>query len=140
MTLSDAIAAYNLLASAHLTQMAAEDKFVVVKACRALRPFALDFDEMRADTIIRLRGDEHDRLAAIAEQRLPADPAELRAAQAYMHDYGESVARCLTQELDRLAPIALPRLGEAAFEALVASNDYDVKTIILLQDLLTDVS
>jgi formate-dependent phosphoribosylglycinamide formyltransferase (GAR transformylase) len=142
MRVADIKAAYEVIASAKLTKMNDEDKFLVIKATRAIKPIALDFDEFRRDAEERLKEDGHEEIIAKYRQwykegeNTSLTLEEREEVNRRLTEYRSRVEKCLSEELSREVTPEYKRLGEEAFEKFVASNDYDVKTIILLQDIL----
>jgi hypothetical protein len=60
--------AFNLLNTAKLTKLESAGKFKVIRAIRVLKQIATAFDEFQKDALERLKGDNHDEIAAKATQ------------------------------------------------------------------------
>lgn len=63
---------------------------------------------------------------------------EKREVNANMEAYNADVARCIGEEASREQELEFEPLTEEAFGRLLDSNDLDISTIIVLQDVLCE--
>lgn len=133
---------YNTLNGARLSKMDDKDKFLVIKAMRQLKPIATSYGEFVQDAQERLKGDGFEDIQKKARQWQEEGESttlsleERRDINVYLNDYGRKVEECVAEEAGKENELDYVRLAEEAFGKLVASNDFDVKTIMLLQDAL----
>lgn len=141
---------YKLINPAKLTKMDDADKFKVIKAIRAIKPIAISFEESIKDAQERLKDEQYP----VMEQRAnkwnekygnkkiersdvpEEDLTELEEINAYFAAYRKLVEDFIKEEADKEYELTFDKLSEDAFAKFIASNDFDVKTIIGLQDVL----
>lgn len=150
MTTKQIVSAYNLINPAKLSKMDDADKFKTIKAIRVMKPIAETFEGLVKDAREKLKDENHEDMQERANkwnekhgqtrQRLdiPAeDLKELEVINAYFHEYSVKVDKCIEEEADQEHELSFDKLTEEAFGKFIASNDFDVKSIIELQDVLT---
>lgn len=142
--------AYELINPAKLTKMDDADKFKVIKAIRIFKPIAIALEELIEDAQERLKDEQYP----VMEQRankwnekygnkkikrsdIPKeDLKELDEINAYSAAHRKLVEDFIKEEADKECELTFDKLSEDAFGKFIASNDFDVKTIIGLQDVL----
>ncbi len=136
--------AYHKLTAAKISKMENADKYRVIKAIRAIKPVATDYDEFTKDAQERLRGDNHDEIVAMAQQwqregeETTLTIEDRTKVNEYLNDYNARVVACLQEEAERDHELNIEHLDEEAFGKLMESNEeWEVKDILLLQELLT---
>lgn len=134
--------AYQVINSAKLTKMEDADKFKVIKAIRAMKPHVKAFEDLVKDAREKLKGDEHEMMAKRAQQWQEEGSAttltdeERMELNKYTTEYDKKVDECVREEAEKDIDLSFDKLSEDAFGKFIASNDFDVKTIMLLQDAL----
>ena len=142
--------AYSLINPAKLSKMEDADKFKVIKAIRAMKPIAESFEGFIKDAREKLKDEKSEEMQERANKwnekhgetkrnsDIPAeDLKELEAINAYFAKYGTKVNECVKEEADKEHELSFDKLTEDAFCKFIASNDFDVKSIVELQDTLT---
>lgn len=138
----DIVKAYRIINDAKLTKMEDADKFKVIKATRQLKPVAASFDEFVKEAQERLKPEGWDDMQKKARQwqedgdRSNLAVEERREINRYFMDYNAKVEECVKEEAEKEPELTYERLSEEAFEKFIASNDYDVRTIIELENIL----
>ena len=150
MTTDQIASAYNLINPAKLSKMEDADKFKVIKGIRVLKPISESFEAFIKDARERLKDEDYPSMEERANQwnkkykdaklrsEIPAEEIkELEEINAYLKEYNDKVNECIQEEADKEHEITFEKLNEDAFVKFIASNDFDVKTIVELQDTLT---
>lgn len=138
----DIVKAYRIINDAKLTKMEDADKFKVIKATRQLKPVAASFDEFVKEAQERLKPDGWDDMQKKARKwqedgdKSTLAVEERREINRYFTDYNAKVEECVKEEAEKEHELTYERLSEEAFGKFVASNDYDVRTIIELENIL----
>lgn len=138
----DIVKAYRIINDAKLTKMEDADKFKVIKATRQLKPVAASFDEFVKETQERLKPEGWDDMQKKARQwqedgdKSTLTVEERREINRYFTDYNAKVEECVKEEAETEHELTYERLSEEAFGKFIASNDYDVRTIIELENIL----
>lgn len=138
----DIVKAYRIINDAKLTKMEDADKFKVIKATRQLKPVAASFDEFVKEAQERLKPDGWDDMQKKARKwqedgdKSTLTVEERREINRYFMDYNAKVEECVKEEAEKEPELTYERLSEEAFAKFIASNDYDVRTIIELENIL----
>lgn len=133
---------YNTLNGAKLSKMDDKDKFLVIKAMRQLKPVSAAYEEFVKDAQEKLKGEDFGEIQKKAQQwqeegeNTTLSLEERRHINIYLNDYTKKVNECVSEEGEKENDLTYERLSEEAFAKLVASNDFDVKTIMSLQEAL----
>ena len=138
----DIVKAYRIINDAKLTKMEDADKFKVIKATRQLKPVAASFDEFVKEAQERLKPEGWDDMQKKARQwqedgdKSALTAEERREINRYFMNYNAKVEECVKDEAEKEPELTYERLSEEAFGKFIASNDYDVRTIIELENIL----
>ena len=134
--------AYRTINAAKLTKMEDKEKFIVIKAMRVLKPISASFEEFINDAREKLKGEQFDNMQQKARQwqeegeKTSLTPDERKQVNTYFNEYTQRVNECVREEADKEHELPYDRLSEEAFGRFIASNDYDVATIMELQEVL----
>ena len=138
----DIISVYKVLNEAKLSKMDDSDKFKVIKAVRALRSIANDFEELVKDVQEKLKDESFEEMQEKAKkwqeegEKTSISVEERKSINQYFNDYSNKVDKCLKEEGEKDNELTFEKLTDEAFDKLTASNDWNVKTIIQVQDAL----
>ena len=138
----DIISVYKVLNEAKLSKMDDSDKFKVIKAVRALRVITNDFEELVKDVQEKLKDESFEEMQAKAQkwqeegEKTSISVEERKSINQYFNDYSNKVDKCLKEEGEKDNELTFEKLTDEAFDKLTASNDWNVKTIIQVQDAL----
>ena len=144
MKTNSIVTVFNLLNSAKINEVATSGKIKVIKAVREMKPIATSFDELLNDAREKLRGDNHDEMAEKASRwQQQGDEVDLTdeekiAINAYFMEYGNRIDECVKEEAEKEHTLSFTRLTEEEFEGLISSNDWDVKTIMDIEEIMCD--
>lgn len=144
MKTNSIVTVFNLLNSAKINEVATSGKIKVIKAVREMKPIATSFDELLNDAREKLRGDNHDEMAEKASRwQQQGDEVDLTdeekiAINAYFMEYGNRIDECVKDEAEKEHTLSFTRLTEEEFEGLISSNDWDVKTIMEIEEIMCD--
>lgn len=142
MKTKQVVEVYNTLNSAKLSKMDDKDKFLVIKAMRQLKPVFTAYEEFVKDAQEKLKGDDFEDVQTKARkwqeegENTSLTIEERRNINIYLNDYSNKVNECLKEEVEKDNELTYEKISEEAFGKLIASNDFDVKTIMNLQDAL----
>lgn len=136
------VSVYGVLAEAKITKMEDKDKFKVIKALKELKVVAKAFEDFRTDALEKLKGEEHDKMVERAQQwqregdKTTLTEDERIEVNKYLTDYNTKVAECLKEEAEKENDITFEPLTEEALGKLVASNDWTVRQIMEIEEVL----
>lgn len=144
------VSAYKVLNEAKLTKMDDGDKFKVIKALRAMKVIAKDFEEFMGDAKEKLKGENHEEMLSKAQEwnskhgnsklgDLSAEEAkELADMEKYFSDYSKKVDGCIVEEAEKEADLDFCKLSEEAFSKLAASNDWTCGQMMEIADVISE--
>lgn len=144
MKTNNVVSVFNLLNSAKINEVSTSGKIKIIKVVRALKPIATGFDELLNDAREKLQGENHEEMAekAIRWQqegdKVDLTDEEKIAVNMYFQEYGNRIDECVKEEAEREHELDFPKLTEEEFEGLISSNDWDVKTIMDIQDAICE--
>lgn len=150
MKTKEMVSAYKILNEAKLTKMDDADKFKVIKALRAMKVIAKDFEDFMDDAKEKLKGENHEEMLSKAQEwnskhgnsklgDLSAEEAkELADMEKYFSDYSKKVDGCIAEESEKEAEAEFCKLSEDAFAKLVASNDWTCGQMMQISDAVAE--
>ena len=136
MKVGDVVFAFRLLSGAKLSKMDDADKFKVIKATRAFRTTAKDFDEFLKDAQEKLKPENFEEMQESAKNMKDLSEEDKAKLNAFFSDYQKKIESCIEEETKKEVETVFEKLSEDAFGKLVSSNDFTVNDIMALQDAL----
>lgn len=142
MKTSTIIAAYNALVGSKLTKMEGEGKIKVVKAIKAMKPIATEFEDFRKDALERLKPEGYDEMVKKAEkwqkegENTTLTTTERAELNKYFSDYQMEVDKCLKEEIEKEHELEFEKLSDEEFEKFADSNDFTAGQFIELMNVL----
>lgn len=143
MKSQEALAVYNILKGAKYTKMADADKMKAWKACRSLKSAATAFEDACKDAAQSLKPDgDYDvqlrRAMQYEQHRDQSDMTdeEYQAFIATFKEYNRLVGEAVKEYGDKEVEITFDPLTEEAFGALMASNDWNMQQVGVVEDYL----
>ncbi len=136
------VTAYRTINAAKLTKMDDADKYRVIKAIREMKPIAEQFDSFVSDARERLKPEDFDAMQKKAVkwqkegEQTTLTMEERIAINRFFTDYNKRVEECVKEEAEKEVSPEYGRLSEEAFEKLIGSNDWTVKEIMEVEDVL----
>lgn len=136
---------YNVLSSAKMTKMEDSDKYLLIKILRNFKSVCDAYNDYEIDTRRRLKPDNWDEIYEKAQQwKTEGTETTLTEEEKLMVNtcamtYENSVNSCIEAELSIVNEFDFNKLSESAFEKLIASNNWDVNTCILIHDEFVEV-
>lgn len=144
MKTNSIVTVFNLLNSAKINEVATSGKIKIIKAVREMKPIANGFDELLNDAREKLKGENHDEMAEKANRwqqlgdEVDFTDEEKIAINAYFMEYGNRIDECVKEEAEKEHILSFTRLTEEEFEGLISSNDWDVRTIMDIEEIMCD--
>ena len=136
VTTENIVIAYNSLKGAKLTRLDTAEKFTAIRAMRVLKPVAASLQGFIKDAREKLRPEGFDIIERKASAFDSLSDEEKREVNAVISTYNADVARCISEEASKEHTIDFEPMTEETFGRLLDSNDLDMSTILVLQDVL----
>lgn len=125
-----------MLAGARVTNMESADKVRVIKARKALKAAARDYDELLEDASKTLKPEGFEELNEKARRRARMTEEEAQRYMELMSAYNAEVEATVKESGEAETAPEFERLGEEAFYALCDANDWTLGQIDLLEAAL----
>jgi hypothetical protein len=144
MKTNSIVSVFNLLNSAKINKVIDSGKIKIIKAVRQMKPIANGFDELLNDAREKLKGEEHDEMSEKAGRwQMEGDEVNLTdeekiAINNYFISYSNRIDECIKEEAEREHELTFNKLTDEEFEGLISSNDWDVKTIMDIQEVICE--
>lgn len=136
VTTENIVIAYNSLKGAKLTRLDTAEKFTAIRAMRVLKPVAASLQGFIEDAREKLRPEGFDIIERKASAFDSLSDEEKWEVNAVISTYNADVARCISEEASKEHTIDFEPMTEETFGRLLYSNDLDMSTILVLQDVL----
>lgn len=143
--------AYRVLSTAKYSKMADEDKIKVWKIARTLKPVAEKFEDDSKDAAEKFKpsddfdeklqkAQEYERIAKepdVDASKLPISATEYSEFVKEFQNYNKLVNNAIKEFADKDVEIEFEQLSEDAFGKLMASNEWDMSQVVLLDGIVT---
>lgn len=125
---------YEILSSAKITKMEDSDKFKVIKIMRELKPIYKEVEEAITVAEEKLKVEGQDEMAEKARLNL-LEPEEILSVNETFIKFRKDVQTSVKEIAE--AEVTLKEyINNAAFEKLLASNDFNLATIMFLEEAI----
>lgn len=143
--------ACELIKKSKLTKMDDKDKFLVIKAIRVLKPISVEYQDFIKDAQEKLKDEEYDANLKEYQDIQKEHPGlklsemtieEINKAEKlakYFNDSNKRFSDCIEEEANKEKELTYEKISEDAFTKFIASNDFSVEEIVLLQEALCNV-
>lgn len=129
---NDVVEAFRSVNPAKLTKMETADRYALILATRQLKKVAGDFDELVKDAQEKLKPEGFDVIIDKLKKKEKLTPGE----QTAVNEYDRQVSDCIGVELKREVILEFEPLGNAAIDRFIESNDFSIREIIIIHDVL----
>lgn len=133
-TTEKAVVTFRILNNAKLGKMKDGDKFLIVRMMKQLRPIATSYDDFLKDAGERLRTEGVEEVQA----KVQSGEKLTQEEQNLWNRYNSNVAKCVQEELQRENEFDFQPLSEEGFKGLIASNDFSVAEIMVLDEVISE--
>ena len=144
MKTTEIISIYELLSSAKINKVQDQGKIKIVKTVRKMKKIVDDFNSLVEDAREKLKGEKHDELIEKASRwqqegnEVNLTDEEKLEINAYFSEYGSRIDEFVKEDAEKEHDLGIAKLNEEEFDGLISSNDWDVKTIIQIQELICE--
>lgn len=142
ITTEKILSVYNLISDAKLTKMEDSDKFKMIRMIRVLKPVVTNFEDFKKVASEKLKGENHDYMLEKAQQwqaegeKTTLAEAERIEINKYFNDYNNKIVECLKDEAMKENELDYEPLGADAFAKFVASNDWTLRQITAIEEVV----
>lgn len=144
MKTTEIVSVYELLSNAKINKVADSGKIKVIKAVREMKKISTDFNELIEDAREKLKGENHDEIFEKASrwqqegENVNLTDEEKIEINSYLVSYGNRIDNCVKEDAEKVHDLEFTKLTDEEFEGLISSNDWDVKTIMEIQEAICE--
>lgn len=129
------VAAYNVLGEAKVTKLEESEVIKIVKARKAMRPIADEFEAFLKDAQEKFKPECWDDVQAKVQQwqqegeNTTLTDDEQRGVNTALADYQNSINKAVNDELEREVEINIETLKEESATKLITENGWELKKL-----------
>lgn len=144
LKVSDVVNIYKPLNTSKLTKMESADKFKVLKAMRAMKPIADEWDSFITTIDSKLQGENHeDIIEKVKKWESEGENTTLTLKERseinkYLMKLNKEKNECTKDELNKEVEIEFEKLNKSAFEKFIESNDLEVNAMLAIEAFLCE--
>lgn len=125
----------NILSIAKVSKMDDTDKYAVIKIMRELRPVATEINAAIEIARDKLKGEEHASIVKMEQEWDNLSDENQLKVKSYYAKYDKEIEASIKDLLEENFELSV-KLSEEAYSKLIASNDFDVATMMKLENLI----
>ena len=125
----------NILSIAKVSKMDDTDKYAVIKIMRELRPVATEINAAIEIAREKLKGEEHASIVKMEQEWDNLSDENQLKVKSYYAKYDKEIEASIRDLLEENFELSV-KLSEEAYSKLIASNDFDVATMMKLENLV----
>ena len=141
---SEIVSVYKTLSESKLTKLETSDKAKVLKAMRAMKPVADEWESFIKTVDEKIQKENHQEIIEkVAQWRKEGENTTLSEEERieinkYLIEYQREKDTCINDELEKNVNLEFAKISESAFEKLVDSNDWDVKEMMEIESFIKE--
>lgn len=129
MKLEKIVTAYKALGEAKVTKLDEGEVIKIVKARKAMRPYAEEYEAFLKDAQEKLKGEGFDELQAKVQKWAELTDEEKLAVNRELNEYQRKIDKTVKEELEREVDIEPEKLADGSLTKLVQENGWEMKKL-----------
>lgn len=141
---SEIVSVYKTLSESKLTKLETSDKAKVLKAMRAMKPIADEWESFIKTVDEKIQKENHQEIMEkVAQWQKEGENTTLSEGERieinkYLIEYQREKDTCINDELEKKVNLEFAKISESAFEKLVDSNDWEVKKMMEIESFIKE--
>lgn len=141
---SEIVSVYKTLSESKLTKLETSDKAKVLKAMRAMKPVADEWESFIKTVDEKIQKENHQEIIEkVAQWQKEGENTTLSEGERieinkYLIEYQREKDTCINDELEKKVNLEFAKISESAFEKLVDSNDWEVKKMMEVESFIKE--
>lgn len=136
MKLKSLIAAYKALGEAKVTKLEASEVLKIVKARKAMRPHAEDYDAFLKDCQEKFKPVNFDEIQEKVQKWDSLTDEEKKAINKELADYNKAINSAILEEIEKDIEISVEKLSEDSLAKILQENGWELKKLDELEVML----
>jgi uncharacterized protein YnzC (UPF0291/DUF896 family) len=129
MKLKQLIAAYKMLGEAKVTKLDFTEALKIIKARKAMRPFAEEYDAFLKDCQEKFKPEYWDEVQAKAQKWESLTDDEKKDLNIVLMEYNNKINNAVLEELEKEVEVTVEKLNEDALTNLLQENGWKTKDL-----------
>lgn len=129
MKLEKIVTAYRALGEAKVTKLDEGEVIKIVKARKAMRTYAEEYEAFLKDAQEKLKGEGFDELQAKVQKWAELTDEEKLAVNKELGEYQRKIDKTVQEELEREVDIEVDKLAEGSLPKLLQENGWELKKL-----------
>lgn len=136
MKLKELIAAYKALGEAKVTKLEASEVLKIVKARKAMRPFAEEYEAFLKDCQEKFKPEFWDDIQAKAQKWDELTDLEKKGVNTVLMEYNNKINLAILEEIEKEVEVSVEKLNEDSLTSILQENGWEVKRLEELEVLV----
>lgn len=129
MKLEKIVTAYRALGEAKVTKLDEGEVIKIVKARKAMRTYAEEYEAFLKDAQEKLKGEGFDELQEKVQKWAELTDEEKLAVNKELGEYQRKIDKTVQEELEREVDIEVDKLAEGSLPKLLQENGWELKKL-----------
>lgn len=136
MKLKSLIAAYKALGEAKVTKLDANEVLKIVKARKAMRPYADDYDAFLKDCQEKFQPKNFEEIQERAQKWDSLTDEEKKSVNKVLVEYNNSINSAILEEIEKDIEVNVEKLSEDSLTKMLQENGWELKKLDELEVLI----
>lgn len=136
MKLKQLISAYKMLGEAKVTKIDFTEALKIIKARKAMRPHAEEYDAFLRDCQEKFKPEYWDEVQAKAQKWESLTDDEKKDLNIILMEYNKKINDAVLGELEKEVEVTVEKLNEDTLTKILQENDWELKKLDELEVLL----
>ena len=129
MKLKELIAAYKALGEAKVTKLEASEVLKIIKARKAMRPHADEYEAFLKDCQEKFKPVAWDEIQAKAQKWETLTDDEKKDLNIVLMEYNNKINSAIIEEIEKEVEVAVEKLNEDSVTNILQENGWEVKRL-----------
>lgn len=129
MKLKSIIAAYKALGEAKVTKLEASEVLKIIKARKAMRPYAEDYDAFLKDCQEKFQPKNFEEIQEKVQKWDSITDEEKKSVNKVLVEYNNSINSAILEEIEKDIEISVEKLSEDSLTKLIQENGWELKKL-----------
>ena len=136
MKLKSIIAAYKALGEAKVTKLDASEVLKIVKARKAMRPHAEEYDAFLKDCQEKFQPKNFEEIQEKVQKWDSLTDEDKKEVNKVLVEYNNSINSAILEEIEKDVEISVEKLSEDSLTKMLQENGWEVKKLDELEVLI----
>lgn len=136
MKLKSIIAAYKALGEAKVTKLEASEVLKIVKARKAMRPYAKDYDAFLKDCQEKFQPKNFEEIQEKVQKWDSLTDDEKKVVNKVLIEYNNAINSAILEEIEKDIELNVEKLSEDSLAKIIQENGWELKKLDELEVML----